>query len=92
VGVLLGLTRGLHGFATTSIDDVAGGLMFAISSGYAALAGLVVGLPLLDQDAREGHEAPAAARWAAYGFPLVVLALLVFTVLLVMVPMEKPAG
>jgi hypothetical protein len=93
VGVLLGLTRGLHGFATRSIDDVAGGLMFAISSGYAALAGLVaVGLPLVDQDAREGRAPAAAARWAAYGFPLVVLAVLVFTVLLVMVPMEKPAG
>ena len=93
VGVLLGLTRGLHGFATVSIDDVAGGLMFAISSGYAALAGLAaVGLPLLDQDAREGHRPPAAARWAACGFPVVVLALLAFTVLLVIVPMEKPAG
>ena len=93
IGVLLGLTRGLHGFATTSIGDVAGGLMFAISSGYAALAGLAgVGLPLLDGDAREGRRTPAAARWAAYGFPLVVLAVLALAVLLVMVPMEKPAG
>jgi hypothetical protein len=93
VGVVLGLTRGLHGFATTSIDDVAGGLMFAISSGYAALAGLAaVGLPLLDQDAREGRRPAAAARWVAYGFPVVVLALLAFAVLLVLVPMEKPAG
>jgi hypothetical protein len=67
--------------------------MFAISSGYAALAGLaVVGLPLLDRDAREGHRPRAAARWAAYGFPPVVLLLLIVTVLLVMVPMEKPAG
>ena len=39
IGLLLGLTRALHGFATTSIADVAGGLMFAISSAYAALAG-----------------------------------------------------
>ena len=51
VAILLGLTRGLHGFATVSIDEVAGGLMFAISSGYAALGGLaVVGLPLLDRE------------------------------------------
>ena len=93
VGVLLGLTRGLHGFATVSIADVAGGLMFAISSGYGALAGLAaVGLPLLDGDAREGRHPPAAARWVAYGVPLVVLAVLAFAVLLVMVPMEKPAG
>jgi hypothetical protein len=93
VGVLLGLTRGLHGFATVSIEDVAGGLMFAISSGYAALAGLaVVGLPLLDRDTREGRPVPAAARGAVCGFPLVVLLLLVVTLLLVMVPMEKPAG
>ncbi len=93
IGVLLGLTRGLHGFATTSIADVAGGLMFAISSGYATLAGLAaVGLPLLDRDAQEGRPTPAAARWAAYGFPLVVLAVLALSVLLVMVPMEKPAG
>ncbi len=93
MGVLLGLTRGLHGFATASIGDVAGGLMFAISSGYAALAGLaVLGLPLLDRDAREGHRPPAAAQWALYGFPLVILAVLAFTVLLVMVPMERPAG
>ncbi len=93
VATLLGLTRSLHGFATVSIGDVAGGLMFAISAGYAALAGLVaVGLPLLDGDAREGREPPAAARWSAYGFPLVVLAVLALAVLLVMIPMEKPAG
>jgi hypothetical protein len=93
VAVLLGLTRGLHGFATRSIDDVAGGLMFAISSGYAALAGLAaLGLPLLDRDARDGRPTPAAARWAVGGFPLVVLTVVVFTILLVMVPMEKPAG
>jgi hypothetical protein len=93
IGLLLGLTRGLHGFAVASIADVAGGLMFAISSSYAALAGLaVVGLPLLDRDAREGGRTPAAARWAAYGFPVVVLAVLAFAVLLVMVPMERPAG
>jgi hypothetical protein len=93
MAIVLGLTRGLHGFATVSIGDVAGGLMFAISSGYAALAGLaIVGLPLLDRDATEGRPTPAAGRWAAYGFPLVVLLLLVVTVLLVMVPMERPAG
>jgi hypothetical protein len=93
IGLLLGLTRGLHGFAVASIADVAGGLMFAISSSYATLAGLaVVGLPLLDRDAREGGRTPAAARWAAYGFPVVVLAVLAFAVLLVMVPMERPAG
>ena len=93
VGVLLGLTRGLHGFATVSIADVAGGLMLAISSGYAALAGLAaVGLPLLDRDAREGRHPNAAARWAAYGLPLVVLGVLAFAVLLVTIPMEKPAG
>ncbi len=67
--------------------------MFAISSAYAALAGLaVVGLPLLDLDRRRGGRTPAAARWAAYGFPLVVLALLAFAVLLVTIPMERPAG
>jgi hypothetical protein len=93
VAILLGLTRGLHGFATVSIDEVAGGLMFAISSAYAALGGLaVIGLPLLDRDAGEGREARAAARRAALGFPLVVLLLLATTVLLVMVPMEKAAG
>jgi hypothetical protein len=93
MAILLGLTRGLHGFATVSIDEVAGGLMFAISSGYAALAGLaVVGLPLLDRDGGTVRQPPAAARWAALGFPLVVLLLLAFTVLLVMVPMEKPAA
>ena len=47
----------------------------------AALAGLAAfGLPLLDGDAREGREPPTAARWSAYGFPVVVLAVLVFTV------------
>ena len=67
--------------------------MFAVSSGYATLAGLAaVGLPLLDGDTREGRNPPAAARWAAYGFPLVVQAVLALAVLLVMIPMEKPAG
>ena len=93
VATLLGLTRSLQGFATVSIAEVAGGLMFAISSGYAALAGLVaIGLPLLDRDAREGSRTPGAARWAALGFPLVVLAVLALAVALVMIPMEKPAG
>jgi hypothetical protein len=93
VAILLGLTRGLQGFATTSVADIAAGLMFAISSAYATLAGMaVVGLPLLDREAREGRETPAAARWTVCVFPLVVLALLVLTVLLVLVPMERPAG
>jgi hypothetical protein len=93
VATLLGLSRALHGFSTVSIAEVAGGLMFAISSGYAALAGLaVVGLPLLDRDTRQGRETPAAARWAALGFPLVVLAVLALAVALVMIPMEKPGG
>jgi hypothetical protein len=93
VATLLGLTRSLHGFATVSIGDVAGGLMFAVSSAYVALAGLVaVGLPLLDRDARQGRRTPAAARWAALGFPLVVLAVLALAVALVMIPMEKTAG
>jgi hypothetical protein len=93
VATLLGLTRSLQGFAAVSIAEVAGGLMFAISSGYAALAGLAaVGLPLLDHDARQGRRPPAAARWAALGFPLVVLAVLALAVALVMIPMEKPAG
>jgi hypothetical protein len=93
VAILVGLTRGLQGFARVDIGEVAGGLMFAISSAYAALAGLAaVGLPLLDADAREGRHPPAAARWAAYGFPLLVLAVLAFAVLLIMIPMEKPAG
>jgi hypothetical protein len=93
MATLLGLTRSLQGFATVSIAEVAGGLMFAVSSGYAALAGLAaVGLPLLDGDAREGREPPTAARWSAYGFPIVVLAVLALAVLLVMIPMEKPAG
>jgi hypothetical protein len=51
-----------------------------------------LGLPLLDGDARAGRPTRAAARWAACGFPLVVVAVLVFAVLLVMVPMERPAG
>lgn len=93
IGILLGLTRGLHGFATTNIADVAGGLMFAISSSYAALAGLAaVGLPLLDREGRKTGRTPSAARWAAYGFPLVVLAVLALAVLLVTIPMERPAG
>jgi hypothetical protein len=93
VATLLGLTRSLQGFATVSIAAVAGGLMFAVSSSYAALAGLAaVGLPLLDRDAREGRQPPAAARWAALGFPLVVVAVLALAVALVMIPMEKPAG
>lgn len=93
IGVLLGLARALHGFAVPSIADVAGGLMFSISSAYAALAGLaVVGLPLLDADARGGRPTPAAARWTAGGFPLVVLAVLLLSVLLVIVPMERPGG
>jgi hypothetical protein len=90
VAILLGLARGLHGFATRSIDDVAGGLTFALSSGYAALVGLAAaGLPLLDRDARRHHEAPAAARWTPWVFPLVVLACVFLTILLVAVPIEK---
>jgi hypothetical protein len=92
VAIVLGVTRGLHGFATTSIEEVAGGLMFAISSGYAALAGLaLVGLPLLECDALGGRRPPAAARRAVLGFPVVVLLLLALTILHVLVRMERPA-
>jgi hypothetical protein len=93
VGILVGLTRGLHGFATASIEDVAGGLMFAVASAYAGLAGLAaVGLPLLDRDARGGRRPPAAAHAAVAGFPVVVLLLLALTILLAVVPMEVPTG
>jgi hypothetical protein len=93
VGIILGLARGLHGFATVSIEDVAGGLMFAISSGYAALAGLAgVGLPLVAGDLREGRRAPGAVRTAVLSFPVVVALLLAVTILLAVVPMEKPGG
>jgi hypothetical protein len=93
VGIVLGLARGLHGFTAVSVEDVAGGLMFAVSSGYAALAGLAaVGLPLLDRDARGGLRPSVAAHAAVAGFPVVVLLLLALAILLAVVPMEKPAG
>jgi hypothetical protein len=93
VGVGAGLARGLHGFATVNIDDVAGGLMFAISSAYSALAGLAVaGLPLAARDTGHGRRDESAVRAAVLGFPLLVLVLLSVTILLALVPMEKAAG
>jgi hypothetical protein len=66
---------------------VAGGLMFAISSGYAALAGIaLIGLPLVASDMREGRKSPGAVRAALLGFPVVVALLLAVTILLATVP------
>ena len=65
----------------------------AAAGSDAALAGLAaVGLPLQARDRRAGLRPPPAARRAILGFPLVVLLLLALTILLVLVPMEKPAG
>jgi hypothetical protein len=93
IAALLGIVLALHGFATVRVEDVAGGIMLAVSSGYVALFGLLaIGLPLLDRDLREGGEPPAVARWVAVAFSLLVIAVVVLAVILVMVPMERPAG
>ncbi len=95
IGGILGLTEALHGFLTIRIEDVAGGLAFAISSCCAALVGLAaLGLPLEDRSFVEdaGSMKSAATRWAWYGYPLFALLVLVITVLLVMVPIERKVG
>lgn len=93
IASLLGLAFGLHGFSTVRIADVAAGLMLAVSSGHAALLGLVVFvLPMLDRDSPEDLRSHVLAHRAACAFPLLVLAVLLVTVVLVMVPMEKAAG
>ena len=90
VGSLVGLTQGFHGFATARIADVAGGLTFAISSSYAALAALlVVGLPLADRAVARERAPGTAVRRVAWGFPPFALLVVALTVLLVMVPIQQ---
>lgn len=89
VCALLGLLHALHGFAGSSIMDVAGGLVFSFSACIATLVGLgALGLPREDRAVAEASSAPARLVW--YGFPLVTLIVVTVAWLLVSTPMNQP--
>ena len=94
IATLLGVVLALRGFATVRIEDVAGGIMLAVSSGVRRAPRPPGDRPAAPRPrpARTGGEPPAVVLWVAVAFPLLVIAVVVLAVILVMVPMERPAG
>lgn len=89
IAAFLGLSRALQGFGRVSIAAVAEGITFTVSACFAALVGMLFfGMPIWD---RSRHaEEPGMLRVCWYCFPLAVLAFLVLTIVMVLVPMEAP--
>ncbi|NJD19475.1 MAG: hypothetical protein FIA95_09380 [Gemmatimonadetes bacterium] len=94
VAALVGLTGAGRGFASSSIELVAGGLTFTLCACFVSLLGMAaVAFPLHDHAAREpgaGGRWRSATKLAWWGLPLVGLLALVVTIVLVMVPMKAP--
>ena len=91
LGTLFGLIQALRGFADGSIEAVTAGFTFLISACFVSLVGLAAfGLPQQDRAQGLHDDVPSAAsRVAGYGIPLVTLAYLAITALLVMTPMKR---
>ena len=84
---LLGLLRALAGFASSRIEAVAGGLVFAFSACVATLLGLaVLGLPREDRALGQAPGSPARLVW--YGFPLLTILIVAIAWLMVATPMK----
>lgn len=95
VAALLGLAEAGHGFATSSIELVAGGLTFMLCACFVSLVVMaVVGFPLHDRAAPGpgvDERWRRATRLAWWGLPLVGFLALVLAIVLVMVPMTAQA-
>ncbi|HSW28045.1 MAG TPA: hypothetical protein VLH75_01010 [Longimicrobiales bacterium] len=95
VAALLGLAKAGHGFATSSIEFVAGALTFMLCACFVSLVVMaVVGFPLYDRAAPGpgvDKRWRRATRLVWWGLPLVGFLALVLATVLVMVPMTAQA-
>jgi hypothetical protein len=87
VGSLLGMAQALQGFSQGSIGAVAQGIIFGISSSFAAHFGLLAaGFPL--QDRSNFRRGIALSRVVWYGFPILTLLLIALATVLAMIPIK----
>ncbi len=92
IGVFIGIVKYLAGMAGSSIVAVVEGVTFSLLSGvFALLAMLLAGMPMEDRAFKTGKNGSGTllSRIAWYGFPILVLALILLTQLMAMIPIHK---
>jgi hypothetical protein len=92
IGGLIGIARFFIGIYSVAIQEIARGITFSLLSSFFALLGmLLAGKPMEDWAFRTGKNGREAllSRFAWYGFPFLVLALILFCQLIIMIPMQK---
>ncbi len=93
IGALIGCIQVLLGLSSRSIEEIAAGMTFILSSCFFALLGMMlIGAPLEDRTLKNAtngrHSTMSRAAW--YVFPLVTLILIVVAFVLVITPMPAP--
>jgi hypothetical protein len=94
LGSLMGFIQALLGFSATSIEEVALGITFILSSCFTALLGiLLIGAPMEDRSAKASPTASQSVfgRLAWYAFPLIAFILMILTFILVVTPITIKA-
>lgn len=92
IGVFIGIVKYLGGIAGVSIAAVVEGVTFSLLSCVFALLGmLLAGKPMEDRVFKAGINGKGTllSRIAWYGFPILVLTLILFTQLMAMIPIHK---
>lgn len=92
IGIFIGIARFFIGIFSAAIQEIVLGMTFSLLSCFFALLGmLLAGKPLEDRAFKAGKNGKAAllSRIAWYGFPILVIALILFWQLLAMIPMQK---
>lgn len=92
IGIMAGFLQAFLGFASGTIQDVAGGITFALAACLLSLLGMVaIGMPMEDRAMMTGsrkHTAPLSGT-IGWVFPLITLIVLIITFFMVITPMEK---
>ncbi len=91
MGIFFGLVRLLNGIGG-SIQSVAAGITFSLlSCAFAILGMILAGMPMEDRAFKAGKNSKGAvlSRIAWYGFPVLAIFLIAFSVLLALIPMGK---
>jgi flagellar motor component MotA len=91
VGIFFGMVRFLNGTGG-SIQDAAAGITFSILSCAFAILGIILaGMPMEDRAFKAGKNGKGTvlSRIAWYGFPVLAIFLIAFSVLLALIPIVK---
>lgn len=92
IGVFIGIIKYLSGMGGVSIAAVVEGVTFSLLSCVFALLGmLLAGMPMEDRAFKTGKNGTGTllSRIAWYGFPILVLVLILFTQIMAMIPIHK---